>query len=98
MSAPEYRLAAEVRPDQAGPPAAVLSASGYRPADAVPPAAPGGLRGLYRRQFRASRQEEPQAGPADFLARRARFDEDYWAIELDIADPERFIAETTSAG
>ena len=34
----------------------------------------------------------------DFLARRARFDEDLWAIELDIADPERFIAETTSAG
>jgi len=35
---------------------------------------------------------------ADFLARRARFDEDFWAIELDIADAERFIAETTSAG
>jgi hypothetical protein len=35
---------------------------------------------------------------ADFLARRARFDEDCWAIELDIADAERFIAETTSAG
>jgi hypothetical protein len=35
---------------------------------------------------------------ADFLARRARFDEDFWAIELDIADPERFIAETTSEG
>jgi hypothetical protein len=35
---------------------------------------------------------------ADFLARRARFDEDLWAIELDIAEPERFIAETTSAG
>jgi len=34
----------------------------------------------------------------DFLARRARFDEDLWAIELDIADPERFIAETTAAG
>jgi hypothetical protein len=34
----------------------------------------------------------------DFLARRARFDEDLWAIELDIADAERFIAETTSAG
>jgi hypothetical protein len=31
----------------------------------------------------------------DFLARRARFDGDLWAIELDIADPERFIAETT---
>jgi len=48
-----------------------------------------------------------QAGPAesagsveiaDFLARRARFDEDLWAIELDIADAERFIAETTSSG
>ena len=35
---------------------------------------------------------------ADFLARRTRFDEDCWALELDIADPERFIAETTSAG
>jgi hypothetical protein len=35
---------------------------------------------------------------ADFLAKRARFDEDLWAIELDIAEPERFIAETTSAG
>lgn len=35
---------------------------------------------------------------ADFLARRARFDEDMWAIELDIADAERFIAETTLAG
>jgi hypothetical protein len=41
------------------------------------------------------------AGSADvmeFLARRARFDEDSWTIELDIAEPERFIAETTSAG
>jgi hypothetical protein len=34
---------------------------------------------------------------AEFLGKRARFDEDLWAIELDIADPERFIAETTSA-
>jgi hypothetical protein len=31
---------------------------------------------------------------SDFLARRARFDEDLWAVELDVADPERFIAET----
>jgi hypothetical protein len=30
----------------------------------------------------------------DFLAKRTRFDADLWAIELDIADPERFIAET----
>ena len=35
---------------------------------------------------------------SDFLARRARFDEDSWVIELDIADPERFIAETTASG
>ena len=35
---------------------------------------------------------------ADFLARRAQFDDDCWAIELDIADPQRFIAETISAG
>ena len=35
---------------------------------------------------------------AEFVARRARFDEDCWAIELDIADAERFIAETTAVG
>lgn len=35
---------------------------------------------------------------ADFLAKRARFDEDSWVLELDIPDAERFIAETTSAG
>ena len=35
---------------------------------------------------------------ADFLAKRARFDTDFWAIELDIADPERFIAETIASG
>lgn len=34
---------------------------------------------------------------AQFLARRARFDEDSWLIELDIAQPERFIAETISS-
>ena len=35
---------------------------------------------------------------ADFLSRRARFDDDSWLIELDIVEAERFIAETTSAG
>ena len=34
----------------------------------------------------------------EFLARRTRFDEDSWLIELDIAQPERFIAETTASG
>jgi hypothetical protein len=35
---------------------------------------------------------------ADFLTNRTRFDEDLWLIELDIAQPERFIAETTLPG
>ena len=32
---------------------------------------------------------------AEFLQKRVRFDEDLWLIELDVAQPERFIAETT---
>jgi hypothetical protein len=51
-------------------------------------------------QWQATKASE-SAGSEDmvnFLARRARFDEDLWAIELDIADPERFIAETTRLG
>ena len=48
-----------------------------------------------------------RAGPADsaeskevaaFLAKRRQFDPDLWAVELDIAEPERFIAETTGLG
>ena len=35
---------------------------------------------------------------AEFLKNRTRFDDDLWLIELDIAQPERFIAETTLAG
>ena len=35
---------------------------------------------------------------SEFLQKRTRFDADLWLIELDIADPERFIAETTFAG
>ena len=34
----------------------------------------------------------------DFLLKRTRFDADLWAIELDIAEPERFIAETRLTG
>ena len=34
----------------------------------------------------------------NFLSKRTRFDADLWAIELNIAEAERFIAETTSAG
>ena len=32
-----------------------------------------------------------------FVAARTRFDADFWLIELDIADTERFIAETISS-
>jgi hypothetical protein len=54
--------------------------------------------GAYRWERVGPRDSASPAEIADFLARRARFDEDSWAIELDIADAERFIAETTSAG
>ena len=35
---------------------------------------------------------------ADWSQKRVRFDEDSWLIELDVADPERFIAETAAQG
>ena len=56
------------------------------------------LDGAYRWQIVGPGESAGSAEIADFLARRARFDEDLWAIELDIAEPERFIAETTSVG
>jgi hypothetical protein len=56
------------------------------------------LDGSYRWERAGPAESASSAEIGDFLARRARFDEDFWAIELDIADPERFIAETTSAG
>lgn len=34
----------------------------------------------------------------NWTASRVKFDADSWQIELDVADAERFIAETTSAG
>ncbi|QDP19557.1 DUF1491 family protein [Sphingomonas xanthus] len=33
---------------------------------------------------------------AEWIARRVKFDEDIWLIELDVAAPERFVAEMTS--
>ena len=35
---------------------------------------------------------------ADLVSRKERFDPDFWLIELDVAEPERFIAETTRLG
>jgi hypothetical protein len=56
------------------------------------------LEGSYRWQAVGPGDSASSTEIADFLAKRARFDEDMWAVELDIADPERFIAETTSVG
>jgi len=56
------------------------------------------LDGTYRWQRVGPAESAGSPEIADFLARRARFDEDLWAIELDIADAERFIAETTLTG
>ena len=56
------------------------------------------LEGAYRWQVVGPAESSGSADIGDFLARRARFDPDSWLIELDIADPERFIAETTSIG
>ncbi len=53
--------------------------------------------GAYRWDRTGPAESSDSAQVASFLEKRARFDADYWAIELDIANPERFIAETTSA-
>ncbi len=47
------------------------------------------------RSFVAAKRENPenQQDFAEYLARRRRQDEDLWLIEVDIADPERFVAE-----
>ena len=54
--------------------------------------------GGYRWQAIGPTESASSEEMADFLQKRARFDADGWVIELDIADPERFIAETTSQG
>lgn len=57
-----------------------------------------GPTGRYQWQQVGPAESESSAQVAEFVAKRARFDEDCWAIELDIAAPERFIAETTASG
>jgi hypothetical protein len=56
-----------------------------------------GFDGRYTWQTTGPSREDPPEKLAEFLERRVRFDSDSWLIELDIAHPERFIAETTSA-
>jgi len=49
-------------------------------------------------------REISAAGPSgapdwrEWLDRKAQFDPDSWVIELDVADAQRFIAETTASG
>ena len=54
--------------------------------------------GTYRWAESGPPDSEGSEQLADFLAKRTRFDDDIWLIEVDVAQPERFIAETTSNG
>lgn len=54
--------------------------------------------GGYRWQPSGPAEDSDPQQLADFLARRTKSDEDLWLIELDVARPERFIAETTANG
>ena len=54
--------------------------------------------GKYRWQTTGPVGSGSSAELNDFLSKRQRFDPDSWLIELDIALPERFIAETTAQG
>jgi hypothetical protein len=56
------------------------------------------LDGDYRWQRAGPGESAGSAEIEAFLAKRTQFDADLWAIELDIAEPERFIAETTLTG
>ena len=57
-----------------------------------------GANGAYGWQRVGPAESAGSTEIADFLEKRTPFDTDSWLIELDIADPERFIAETTPKG
>ena len=54
------------------------------------------LDGLYEWRTIGPSESAESTEVATFLAKRAQFDEDLWVIELDVAAPERFTAETVS--
>ena len=68
----------------------------------------GGFSGLFERMTDVEgRQTLVRSGPkdgkqefeiSDYIAKRRRSDPDLWLIELDVADGERFAAETLCAG
>ena len=57
-----------------------------------------GIDGSYQWNATGPAESAESAEVASFLAKRRQFDPDLWLIELDIAEPERFIAETTLTG
>ncbi len=57
-----------------------------------------GPDGAYRWHMVGPAAGADYAALADWSQKRIRFDEDLWLIELDIPDPQRFIAETTAKG
>ena len=54
--------------------------------------------GTYGWSQSGPKREESSEALRKFLDEQARFDADMWQIELDVAQPERFIAETTASG
>ena len=56
------------------------------------------LDGAYSWRRTGPAESAGSAEVSRFVDARARFDEDFWAVELDTAAPERFIAETTATG
>ena len=51
------------------------------------------LDGAYEWQATGPSESAEPPEVSSFLGKRARFDEDLWIIELDVAAPERFTAE-----
>lgn len=54
------------------------------------------LDGNYEWRCTGPSESADSAEVSSFLAKRARFDDDLWALELDVADPKRFTAETVA--
>jgi len=57
-----------------------------------------GMSGAYEWRATGPGDSADSAEVAAFLAKQRQFDPDLWVVELDIAEPERFIAETTYSG
>jgi hypothetical protein len=55
-----------------------------------------GVDGRYQWRTTGPSESALSAEVSSFLVQRARFDEDLWVVELDVADPERFTAETVA--